>query len=593
MYFHTIDHFFLDFVSPYYYAANMAHIHKKMKKGRPYYYVRETARVDGKPRVVNQVYLGSPEKIMKMATQGGGMPEKIKVHEFGALWLAHLIEQEIDIAGLIDGIIPREKNEQGVSVGDYFLYAIYNRMIDACSKRAMPEWYRKTAIQFIRPVKVDELSSQQFWKKWNRVDEKQVQQIAEEFLCRVATVEHSSSDCFMFDTTNYYTFMSSHTESELAQRGKNKEGRHWLRQVGVALLVSRDKRIPLYYKEYEGNRHDSKVFLQLIPDVFATMKERVSDGVNLTVVFDKGMNAEDNIALIDSQPHINFITTYSTYYSEDFIHVGIDQFTPVATEKNARLALDGKEDDQLVAWRTEGEYWGRTRAVVVTYNPLTATKQRYNFEKKLIKLQDHLFEFQSKVNRYAVHWRKKSVALNRYKDLCNELHLPSDLYHVEVTAHGNKLRMNFRKNHYRIKRYLDRFGKNIIVTDNNDWSTDDIVRASLDRWTIEDGFRQSKDDDLVAMMPIRHWTDSKIRCHIFTCVAALCLLRIIEVRLRKAGLKISAKTAMNRMHHLHSCLTWLPGKRKAVRMLEEPDDDQAEILRAFGWKVAGGVLQKM
>ena len=126
-----------------------------------------------------------------------------------------------------------------------------------------------------------------------------------------------------------------------------------------------------------------------------------------------------------------------------------------------------------------------------------------------------------------------------------------------------------------------------------DWTTDEIVKASLDRWTVEDGFRQSKDDNLVPMLPIRHWTDSKIRCHIFTCVAALALLRIIEIRLRRAGLTITAKSAMQQMHHLHSCLTWLPGKRKAVRILEEPDGTQADILRAFGWKVTSGVLQEI
>jgi transposase len=335
------------------------------------------------------------------------------------------------------------------------------------------------------------------------------------------------------------------------------------------------------------------VFLQVIEDLFAAMKTDAGDNARMTVVFDKGMNAEDTIAALDAQEQINFITTYSTYYSEDLIHVSLDRFTPVATEKNARLVEKKRGDDQLVAWRTEGEYWGKLRTVVVTYNPLTATKQRYNFEKKLLRLQDQLFDFQTKVNGQAVHWRKKSTIIKRYKDLCAELHIPSDLYTVEVTDHGNTLRMNFRKNHYRIGRYIDRFGKNIIITDIRDWATDEIVKASLDRWTVEDGFRQSKDDDLVAMMPIRHWTDSKIRCHIFTCVAALALLRIIEIRLRRAGLSITAKSAMRQMHHLHSCLTWLPGKRKAVRMLEEPDDTQADILRAFGWKIVSGVLQKI
>ena len=52
-------HFFLDIVVPLCNPRNMAHIIKKMKNGRPYYYVRETARIDGKPRVVTQIENGN------------------------------------------------------------------------------------------------------------------------------------------------------------------------------------------------------------------------------------------------------------------------------------------------------------------------------------------------------------------------------------------------------------------------------------------------------------------------------------------------------------------------------------------------------
>jgi predicted NAD/FAD-binding protein len=38
---------------------------------------------------------------------------------------------------------------------------------------------------------------------------------------------------------------------------------------------------------------------------------------------------------------------------------------------------------------------------------------------------------------------------------------------------------------------------------------------------------------------------------------------------------------------------WLPGRRKAVRMLDEPSEKQAEIMGAFGWKTAGVVLRKI
>lgn len=569
----------------------MAHLHKKMKKGRPYYYVREIARVDGKPKVINQVYLGSPERILEMATKSS-LPNRLQVQEFGALWLANLVERDLGIADLIDEIVPEEEGEEGPSVGEYFLYAIYNRMIDACSKRAMPDWYKSTAIQHIRPVEVDALNSQQFWKKWDRVDVGRIGKIANEFFRRIAALEPSTSDCFMFDTTNYFTFMASNTPSELAQRGKNKEGRNWLRQIGLALLVSRDKRLPLFYREYEGNRHDSKVFLEIIDDVFQSMASATGNQAKMTVVFDKGMNSEDNIAAIDARDAINFITTYSTYYSEDFIHVGLDKFAPVDNEHNKQLAESGRNEDRLLAWRTEGEYWGRQRTVIVTYNPLTATRQRYSFERKLLTLQETLFGFQAKVNRQAPHWRSKTSVLERYQEACANLHLPADLYNVELSEENGKLRFNFRKNHYRIGRHIDRFGKNIIITDCMDWPTDEIVKASLDRWVVEDGFRQSKDDDQVAMLPVRHWTDSKIRCHIFTCIAALTLLRLIELRMVRAGLELTAKAAMRDLHRLHSCIMWSPGSKKPERLLEEPDDKQAQILRAFGWKIAGGVLRQ-
>jgi transposase len=125
-------------------------------------------------------------------------------------------------------------------------------MVDACSKRAMPEWFRATAIQHIRPVDIDALDSDRFWKKWDRVDESQVRLIATKLLAKVAQIEPPASDCFLFDTTNSYTYMASDTDSELAMRGKNKEGRDWLRQIGLALLVARDTNLPIFYREYEG-----------------------------------------------------------------------------------------------------------------------------------------------------------------------------------------------------------------------------------------------------------------------------------------------------------------------------------------------------
>jgi len=76
----------------------MAHFHVKKKKGRPYLYVREIARVDGKPKVVSQIYIGSPARVADLASGTEKGPVKIKVEEFGALWLAQQMDQDIELA---------------------------------------------------------------------------------------------------------------------------------------------------------------------------------------------------------------------------------------------------------------------------------------------------------------------------------------------------------------------------------------------------------------------------------------------------------------------------------------------------------------
>jgi predicted DNA-binding protein (UPF0251 family) len=51
-------------------------------------YVRENARVDGKPKVVSKIYLGSPERVATLASGTETDAIKIKVEEFEALRLA-------------------------------------------------------------------------------------------------------------------------------------------------------------------------------------------------------------------------------------------------------------------------------------------------------------------------------------------------------------------------------------------------------------------------------------------------------------------------------------------------------------------------
>ncbi len=464
-------------------------------------------------------------------------------------------------------------------------------MVEAVSKNRLSRWYSRTAVQQIRPVDIGELTSERYWEKWDRVSEKALQTMAQTFFKRIWQLESPNADCLLFDTTNYYTFLASDTESDLARRGKSKDGRHHLRQIGLGLLVARDSRLPLYYSVYPGNVHDSKQFEAIMDEMFGILCGLHKTKERLTVVIDKGMNSEGNFAWIDDHARIHFVTTYSTYFSQELATTTLDRFEPVDTAKNIQLIEDENPEDQLLAYRTKGEYWGKQRTVVVTYTPATARKQNYTFQSKLDTIRQQLLIMRNKVREKAPHWKKHEAIRERYVRLCERLHVSSDFYTLSFEHAKDGLSMSFRKDVYKISRKQAMFGKNIIITDNTDWTTREIVEASLDRWQVEDRFRLSKNEGLVGTRPIRHWTDSKIRCHLFTCVAAMTCLRRLELKLASAGINRTAEDVMDDMQHLHSVLTLNKGSRKPIRRLETPTKTQSEVLSALGHRIDGsGVL---
>jgi len=70
----------------------MASLVKKKKGHRLYYYLVESARVHGQPRIVHQAYLGTAEKLAELIQQKSApVPLSATLRDFGlpgALWLA-------------------------------------------------------------------------------------------------------------------------------------------------------------------------------------------------------------------------------------------------------------------------------------------------------------------------------------------------------------------------------------------------------------------------------------------------------------------------------------------------------------------------
>ena len=92
-----------------------------------------------------------------------------------------------------------------------------------------------------------------------------IEKIENELLKKVFDIYKPESDTLFFDTTNFFTYINTtNTRCTFAQRGKNKQKRYDLRQVGLAMVVTRQDLIPLLHLTYQGNMNDTKVFTEII-----------------------------------------------------------------------------------------------------------------------------------------------------------------------------------------------------------------------------------------------------------------------------------------------------------------------------------------
>src|SRR5260370_7835806 len=106
----------------------MASIVGKKRGEATYYYLVESARVGGKPRIVSQEYLGTAEELAAAMRGGGlGLPDRIQHKDSGAVAAAWGVLEDLGVAGIIDEVAGARRSDAGASVGASLLLAALNR----------------------------------------------------------------------------------------------------------------------------------------------------------------------------------------------------------------------------------------------------------------------------------------------------------------------------------------------------------------------------------------------------------------------------------------------------------------------------------
>src|SRR5258708_6043790 len=106
----------------------MTSIIGKKRGEATYYYLAESARVGGKPRIVSQEYLGTAQKLAAAMRGGGlGLPGRVQHRHFGAVAACWGLLEDLGVAGIIDEVTGSRRSGAGARGGGYLTLAAPNR----------------------------------------------------------------------------------------------------------------------------------------------------------------------------------------------------------------------------------------------------------------------------------------------------------------------------------------------------------------------------------------------------------------------------------------------------------------------------------
>ncbi|MCB9035938.1 MAG: IS1634 family transposase [Lewinellaceae bacterium] len=149
------------------------------------------------------------------------------------------------------------------------------------------------------------------------------------------------TDALFYDATNFFTFISTtNTRNTLAQRGKNKQKRHDLRQVGIYLVVSKEDQIPLFHHTYQGNLNDVTIFESVIKRHKQAHKKQRFDISRHTFVLDRGNNSKANFGIIQSL-ELFYVGALSPANHKELVLEAMEALSGKTTEESTSPILPG------------------------------------------------------------------------------------------------------------------------------------------------------------------------------------------------------------------------------------------------------------
>ena len=308
----------------------------------------------------------------------------------------------------------------------------------------------------------------------------------------------------------------------------------------------------------------------LVPDDVTRHGER------LTLVCDAGQNSDGSCAALDGSP-LSFAGSLPPSDHPDLL----------AAPNGRCRAVDAGRFAGLTAFETARVVFGKERRLVVCHSEGLHDKQTRGFDQTLAKAHRQLAVIQDRLARGKTRKaREKAEA-----EIAAVLAPRRVARAITWTLAGEppaELRLRFATDE-KARAVLEAglFGKRILFSGKpaEDAPTAQIVAEYRSQEAVEADFRQMKDPKVVSFSPMFHWSEQKIRVHVFYCVLALMAAKLLVREAGRAGMHLSVRELLATLSGIQETVLLYQGERgrpRARRMVTGLDPTQQRLYDLCG-----------
>ena len=494
----------------------MASLVAKKKANQLYYYVVESARVEGKPRIVHQTYLGTAEKVAALVKdRTAPLPLEATAVEFGlpgALWLA---AQQTGVFDLLRSLWPAPRS--GPSAAHYVLLAAIHRICNPGPKTEAAGWYDRTVLRPLWGFAPERFTSQEFWDCFDRMSEEELEQAQLRLLGVWKQKQLVSRRLLAYDTTNFHTYIAStNTRNQLAQRGHNKQGRHNLRQVGLSYVLDAENGLSLCHHVYPGNVADADELPDALVRIVALLDHNQIVRDSVTLVLDKGSAALANTLELE-KAGLGWISALPW-----------NQAPPELRNRDVeQLPACGSAQPGVRAAAEKLLVHGKEYLCVLKYSACFATEQLHSTTATLTKVTQKLRRLVTELSKPQARFTEQGIRNKIDRWLTDPF--VREVLHYTLEQRQQRWHLTFQMDNHALQQlWSQRLGRTLLLTNRLDWTAEQVVAGYSGQQQIERVFRGLKDGDWLGWGPMYHWTDSKIRVHAFYCMLGISLLQYVH-----------------------------------------------------------------